>query len=47
MFKKIWENEKLKPFLQFIKFGLVGVSNTLLSYLLYIGFLRQIGRAHV
>ena len=39
MFKKIWENEKLKPFLQFVKFGLVGMSNTDISYLLYIGFI--------
>lgn len=39
MLKKIMENEKLKPFIQFVKFGLVGASNTLVFYLLYAGIL--------
>lgn len=37
--KKIMENERIKPFVQFVKFGLVGVSNTAISYLLYVGIL--------
>lgn len=39
MLKKILENEKLKPYIQFVKFGLVGASNTLVFYLLYAGIL--------
>ena len=35
MLKKILENKKWKPWLQFVKFGLVGVSNTAVFYLLY------------
>lgn len=30
--KKLLENEKLKPLVQFVKFGIVGVMNTLISY---------------
>ena len=30
--KAILQNEKLAPLIQFIKFGLVGVSNTAISY---------------
>ena len=37
--KKILENERIKPFVQFVKFGIVGVSNTAISYLLYVGIL--------
>ncbi len=34
-FLKILKKEKVKVLLQFIKFGLVGVSNTAVSYILY------------
>lgn len=37
--KKILENERIKPFVQFVKFGIVGVSNTAISYFLYVGIL--------
>lgn len=37
--KKIMENERIKPFVQFVKFGLVGVSNTVIFYLLYVGII--------
>lgn len=37
--KKIMENERIKPLVQFVKFGLVGVSNTAISYLLYVGII--------
>lgn len=30
---------RIKPFVQFVKFGLVGVSNTAISYLLYTGII--------
>ena len=36
-----------ESFLQFIKFGLVGVSNTLISYLIYVGVLLALAPAHV
>lgn len=35
MLSKLLENEKIKPYVQFIKFGLVGMSNTAVFYLLY------------
>lgn len=35
MLKKLQENEKIRPYVQFIKFGLVGVSNNVVFYLLY------------
>ena len=35
MLKKLLENEKIKPYVQFVKFGLVGVSNNVVFYLLY------------
>lgn len=37
--KKIMENERIKPFVQFVKFGLVGVSNTVIFYLFYVGII--------
>lgn len=37
--KKFMENERIKPFVQFVKFGIVGVSNTAISYFLYVGIL--------
>lgn len=41
--KKIMANERIKPLVQFVKFGLVGVSNTAISYLLYVGILFLLG----
>lgn len=35
MLKKLLENEKIKPYVQFVKFGLVGLSNNVVFYLLY------------
>lgn len=37
--KRIMEDERWKPYVQFVKFGLVGVSNTVVFYLLYAGIL--------
>lgn len=41
--KIINTNEKRDAFLQFVKFGIVGVSNTLISYLVYLIFLFSLG----
>ncbi len=38
MLKGFLENEKYKGLIQFVKFGLVGVSNTAISYGLYLLF---------
>lgn len=35
MLSKLLENERIKPYVQFIKFGLVGMSNTAVFYFLY------------
>ncbi len=39
--EKSWE-----AFMQFVKFGIVGVSNTLLGYLLYVGSLLGLRKVH-
>lgn len=36
MLRRLLENKKLNPYIQFVKFGLVGVSNTAVSYLMYM-----------
>lgn len=38
---KLRSNPKLEPVVQFILFGLVGVSNTLISYLIYVLFVSM------
>lgn len=39
-------NEKKDAFIQFIKFGIVGVSNTLISYFVYLIFLFLLGEEY-
>lgn len=44
--KKFLEQEKIRPLWQFVKFGIVGVSNVIVSYLLYVGFLFLLRDLH-
>lgn len=39
--------EGWNTFMQFVKFGIVGVSNTLLSYLIYVGGLVALRKANI
>lgn len=39
IFHKELTRKKYDAFMQFVKFGIVGLSNTILSYLIYCGFL--------
>lgn len=43
IFNKKITDEKWNSFMQFVKFGLVGVSNTLISYFVYLLFLFTLG----
>lgn len=44
---KDFTEEKCKTFMQFIKFGIVGVSNTLISYVIYLISLKSFQEMHI
>lgn len=47
IFGKELTTEQSLAFMQFIKFGIIGVSNTVLSYLIYLGSLLLFRRYHI
>ncbi len=45
--KKEWEVKAVQGFMQFVKFGIVGLSNTVVSYVLYSGGLLLLRKMHL